>query len=126
MACPQVAGLAALIASVQPEYTNQDVWDKMIISADTIPVTRDLQINSKTALDVAGANEEPEESLAVSSSEIQKGRISFTCRTRESTDYDLRIFDVTGREVYVKRGRIAPQGRIESNPVIPRCLLLGA
>lgn len=120
MACPQVAGLAALIRGVHPSCTNQDVWDKMIVSADTIPVTRDLRINSKTALDVAGANEEPEESLAVSSSEIQKGRISFTCRTLESTNYDLRIFDVTGREVYVKRGRIAPQGRIESNPVIPQ------
>ena len=120
MACPQVAGLAALIASVHPSYTNQDAWDKMIASADTIPVTHELRINSRVALDVAGANEEPEEGLAVSSSEIQKGRISFTCRTRESTDYDLRIFDATGREVYVKRGRIAPHGRIESNPVIPQ------
>jgi hypothetical protein len=120
MACPQVAGLAALIASVHPEYTNQDVWDKIIVSADTIPVSHELRINSRVALDVVEVKEEEESTLQVSCAEIQKGRISFTCRTSESRDYDLRIFDVTGREVYVKRGRIAPQGRIESNPVIPQ------
>jgi len=120
MACPQVAGLAALIRGVHPEYTNQDVWDKMIASADTIPVTRDLRINSRVALDVVEVAEDRVNGLKIRCAEIQKSRISFTCRTRESTDYDLRIFDVTGREVYVKRGRIAPQGRIESNPVIPQ------
>ncbi|MEA3311741.1 MAG: S8 family serine peptidase [candidate division WOR-3 bacterium] len=120
MACPQVAGLAALIAGVHPEYTNQDVWDKMIASADTIPFSHELRINSRVALDVVEVAEDRRNSLKIRCAEIQKGRISFTCRTSESTDYDLRIFDVTGREVYVKRGRIAPQGRIESNPVIPQ------
>lgn len=120
MACPQVAGLAALIASVYPEYTNQDVWDKMIASADTIPFSHELRINSRVALDVVEVAEDRGNSLKIRCAEIQKGRISFTCHTRESTDYDLRIFDVTGREVYVNRGRIAPQGRIESNPVIPQ------
>lgn len=120
MACPQVAGLAALIASVYPEYTNQDVWEKMIASADTIPFSHELRINSRVALDVVEVAEDRGNSLKIRCAEIQKGRISFTCRIRESTDYDLRIFDVTGREVYVKRGRIAPQGRIESNPVIPQ------
>lgn len=117
MACPQVAGLAALIASVHPEYTNQDVWDKMIASADTIPVSRELRINSRVALDIVEVAE-TEGTFMVSVPGIQKGRIRFACRASGSASYTLRLFDVTGREVYATRGEITLQGKIDCVPVI--------
>lgn len=113
MACPQVAGLAALITSVYPEYTNQDVWDKMIASADTIPFSHELRINSRVALDVVGVAEDRGNSLKIRCAEIQKGRISFAYRVSELRSYTLRIFNAAGREVYSTGGEIPPGGRIE-------------
>ncbi|TET22283.1 MAG: peptidase S8 [Candidatus Stahlbacteria bacterium] len=113
MACPQVAGLAALIASVYPEYTNQDVWEKMIASADTIPFSHELRINSRVALDVVEVAEDRGNSLKIRCAEIQKGRISFAYRVSELRSYTLRIFNAAGREVYSTGGEIPPGGRIE-------------
>jgi thermitase len=36
MACPQVAGLAGLVASNYPDYTNQDISDQVIFTSDNI------------------------------------------------------------------------------------------
>jgi thermitase len=117
MACPQVAGLAALIYSLHPEYTNQDVWDKIIATADSIPFSYDLRINSRAALDIVDVVEAKGTFMVVVPG-IQKGRISFAYKVSGSANYTLRLFDVTGREVYATRGSITPQGKIEWDPVI--------
>ena len=53
-AAPAISGLAALIWSVHPEWTNQELWDKIIESADTITIDKGqvLRMNARKALDV--------------------------------------------------------------------------
>lgn len=72
IACPQIAGLAALIWSANPKWTNQEVWDKIIQSADTITVDigEVLRMNSRKALDVEIVEGIAEEAVADAHFEI--------------------------------------------------------
>jgi len=111
MASPQVAGLAALVWSVHPDYTNHEVWDKIISSADTIESSRGtvLRMNSRAALDVVGLAERRPEAPVVSTPEIQKGRLFFACTAHAGERYALRVFDATGREAYSCTGIATPR-----------------
>lgn len=121
-AAPQIAGLAALIWSAHPEWTNLEVADKILESADTITIDKGkvLRMNSRKALDIdiPGVGSQPPESLAiVSALHIQRGGVSFSCRVPGATDYTLKLFNVAGREVVTKSGRLdGGAGEITLNP----------
>jgi len=118
MACPQVAGLAALILAMHPEYSAQDVWDKIVETADPIPVSLDLRINAMAALDIIAVQEEEGEEGqmpdVITAALIQQGEVSFSYRGPAS-DYTLNIFDAAGRKVFEKRGQSQTAGRITCN-----------
>lgn len=114
MASPQVAGLAALIWSAYPQYTNQEVWDVVISTADTVEldVGDALRINVRRALDVVGICEELQISFEVRADKIQQGIVELSCSLPSSSYYSLKLFDVTGREVYRHRGETDDRGTI--------------
>ncbi len=119
MACPQVAGLAALIMSVHPEYSAQDVWDKIVQTADPIPVSLDLRINAMAALDIIGVQEKEEGQEGqvpdvITSVSIQQGEVSFSYRGPAS-GYTLNIFDAAGRKVLAASDRVEDGARITCN-----------
>lgn len=116
---PQIAGLAALIWSAHPEYSNQQVWDAIILGADTIDsdVGKILRMNSKKALEAdVSVQERPMEAQAISAASIQSGTIRLAAPA--STDYSLRIFDVTGSQVYETNGVTDARGEVICNPDI--------
>jgi len=117
---PQIAGLAALIFSAYPHATNQQVWDNIIQGADTIDsdVGPILRMNSRKAVErvIIAVEEGSPEPAAVSAPAIQSGVIRFVCDL--SGSYTLRIFDVTGRELYAERGRTDMKGEISCNPAL--------
>ncbi len=128
-ASPQVAGLAALVMSAYPEYSNQQVWDVIIAGADTIDTDKGkvLRINSRKAVEMESDSEtetgivaETGSAVFVSPvSSIQKGTLSFNYEVTQATDYTLRIFDAAGKAVYVRDGNAVSQGRIECAPELP-------
>jgi subtilisin family serine protease len=103
-AAPHIAGLAALIWSVHPDWTNQQVWDKIIESADTITIDKGkvLRMNARKALDVEiieGITEQPPvthpslDFLSPVGSEI-------VLRFQDSPKgFHAQIFDPSGRQV---------------------------
>ncbi len=116
---PQIAGLAALIWSAHPEYSNKQVWDAIILGADTIDsdVGKILRMNSKKALEAdVSVQERPLEPEAISAASIQSGTIRLAAPA--STEYSLKLFDVTGRELYAERGRTDTKGEISCNPAL--------
>jgi subtilisin family serine protease len=120
MACPQVAGLAALIIAMHPEYSAQNVWDKIVQTADPIPVSLDLRINAMAALDIIGVQEKKESHEegqvpdVIGSALIQQGDVSFFYQGPAS-EYTLNIFDAAGRKVFEKRGHAQTAGSITSD-----------
>ncbi|MCK4333798.1 S8 family serine peptidase [candidate division WOR-3 bacterium] len=125
-ASPQIAGLAALIWSAYPEYTNREVWDAIILGADTIDSDEGkiLRMNARKAL--GREHEEPgyvaeaqDDFFRASASGLQVGVMRFTYEVSQPTDYILRIFDVAGRTVYVQEGETVTQGQIECDPQLP-------
>jgi subtilisin family serine protease len=121
MATPHVAGLAALIWDVHPDWTNQDVWDKIINSADTITIDKGkvLRINAMKALDIdsVGVTEQPETPTLISAVQIQSGSILLNYSAPTSTPYTLNVYDVTGRGVHNQSGQLAGCGQITYNPM---------
>jgi len=116
---PQIAGLAALVWSAHPEYTNYEVWLAIIRGADTIDsdVGKILRMNSKKALEAdVSVQERSMEAQAISAASIQSGTIRLAAPA--STDYSLRIFDITGKELYAERGRTDMNGEISCNPAL--------
>jgi subtilisin family serine protease len=116
---PQIAGLAALLWSAHPEYSNQQVWNAIILGADTLDsdVGKILRMNSNGALEAdVSVAEQPLEAQAVSAASIQSGVIRFAAPA--STDYSLRIFDVTGSQVYETNGVTDARGEVICNPDI--------
>lgn len=118
---PQIAGLAALIWSAHPEYTNYEVWLAIIRGADTLnsDVGKILRMNSEKArvADVSVA-EQPLKPEAISAASIQSGVIRFAAPT--STEYSLKLFDATGSQVYTTNGRTGTHGEVVCKPEISR------
>ncbi len=117
---PQIAGLAALLFSAYPHATPQQVWDNIIQGADTIAsdVGPILRMNSRKAVEkeIIAVEEGRPEPAAVSAHGIQSGVIRFVCEL--FGPYTLRIFDVTGRELYAERGRTDMKGEISCDPAL--------
>ncbi|MEA3311744.1 MAG: S8 family peptidase, partial [candidate division WOR-3 bacterium] len=117
---PQVAGLAALIYSAYPHAKPQQVWDNIIQGADTIDsdVGPILRMNSRKAVEkeIIAVDEGRPEPAAVSAHGIQSGVIRFVCEL--SGPYTLRIFDVTGSQVYETNGVTDARGEVICNPDI--------
>ncbi|TKJ43826.1 hypothetical protein CEE36_01535 [candidate division TA06 bacterium B3_TA06] len=99
---PHVAGLAALIWDVHPDWTNQQVWDKIIESADTITIDKGkvLRMNACKALDIVpGITEHPVAETAewkVLSSIGQRIVLKYHDLPQ---GFHASIFDATGRKV---------------------------
>jgi thermitase len=118
---PQIAGLAALIWSAHPEYTNYEVWLAIIRGADTLDsdVGKILRMNSNGALEAdVSVTEQPLKPEAVSAASIQNGVILLVAPA--STQYTLKLFDVTGRQVYTTNGRTGTHGVVVCKPEINR------
>ncbi|TET21330.1 MAG: hypothetical protein E3J71_10215 [Candidatus Stahlbacteria bacterium] len=119
---PQIAGLAALIFSAYPHATPQQVWDNIIQGADTIAsdVGPILRMNSRKAveMEIIAVEERKPEPIGLWAASVQSGVIRFTYDLHASTSYNLRIFDVTGRELYAERGRTDMKGEISCNPAL--------
>lgn len=118
---PQIAGLAALIWSAHPEYSNQQVWNAIILGADTIDsdVGKILRMNSKKALEAdVSVAEQSLEAQAISAASIQSGVIRFAAPA--SAHYTLKFFDATGREVYSTEGETDTRGELTCKPRISR------
>ncbi|MCK4232360.1 S8 family peptidase, partial [candidate division WOR-3 bacterium] len=117
---PQIAGLAALVFSAYPHATPQQVWDNIIQGADTIDsdVGPILRMNSRKAVErvIIAVEEERPEPAAVSAPGIQSGVIRFVCEL--SGSYTLRLFDVTGSQVYLTQGKIERKGEIFCSPAL--------
>ncbi|MBN2380903.1 S8 family serine peptidase [candidate division WOR-3 bacterium] len=130
LACAQIAGLGALIRSVHPELTSKQVRDKICESADTITIDKGkvLRMNSARALDidVSGITDRsPQPSSFIFTPQIQRDRVTFSHNTLESTNYSLKIFDVTGSQVASETGRIRPgKGEIVVNNEFSRGVYL--
>ena len=115
-----------MIWSAYPEYTNREVWDAIILGADTIDSDEGkiLRMNARKAL--GREHEEPgyvaeaqDDFFRASASGLQVGVMRFTYEVSQPTDYILRIFDVAGRTVYVQEGETVTQGQIECDPQLP-------
>ena len=104
---PAIAGLAALICSVHPEYTNEEVWDAIISSADTIEIDVGKVLRMNCDLFTASAPS------------IQKDTLSFDYTGTKPTDYRLTFYDVSGRKVYETHGSVGEMGRIDRHPPLP-------
>ncbi|MBA7633445.1 hypothetical protein ES703_41011 [subsurface metagenome] len=119
---PQIAGLAALIFSAYPHAKPQQVWDNIIQGADTIDsdVGPILRMNSRKAveMEIIAVEERKPEPIGLWAASVQSGVIRFTYDLHASTSYNLRIFDVTGRELYAERGRTDMKGEISCNPAL--------
>lgn len=120
-ASPQVAGLAALVWSSHPDWTNQEVWDAIIVGADTVETDagKVLRINSRKSLGVQAesgiATENAKETFTVSAADVQNGVMKFTCESFRTFDYTLSVFDASGRVVYSESGNVTGTGQIECN-----------
>jgi subtilisin family serine protease len=121
-ATPQVAGLAALIFSAYPHATPQQVWDNIIEGADTLDsdVGKILRINSRKAVEteIIAVEEERAKPVAVSALSIQNGVIRLAASA--STEYSLKLFDVTGSQVYSTEGATTAKGELTCEPQISR------
>ena len=119
---PQIAGLAALVFSAYPHATPQQVWDNIIQGADTIAsdVGPILRMNSRKAveMEIIAVEERKPEPIGLWAASVQSGVIRFTYDLPASTSYNLRIFDVTGRELYAERGRTDMKGEISCSPAL--------
>lgn len=119
---PQIAGLAALLFSAYPHATPQQVWDNIIQGADTIDsdVGPILRMNSRKAVErvIIAVEERKPEPIGLWATSVQSGVIRFTYDLPASTSYNLRIFDVTGRELYAEIGRTDMKGEISCNPAL--------
>lgn len=118
MAAPQVAGLAALILSQHPEYTNQDVTDRIVQTADTLPISGDLRINARAALGIVDIEEEEAQKPVVRTVKIQGSILRFHASSTTASSYALELFDVTGRKVFDAQGRTDGSGTIELRPTL--------
>lgn len=116
MAAPQVAGLAALVISAYPEYTNLEVRDRIIQTADTIPVSHDPRINSRAALGVVDIAEDKAQDAVSCSPAVQAGTMRFQVGSTTPSAYTLRIFDAAGRKVAAAKGRTDGSGIVELRP----------
>ncbi|MBD3286012.1 S8 family serine peptidase [candidate division WOR-3 bacterium] len=111
MAGPQVAGLAALVWSRYPSCTNQDVWDKIVESADIIDTEMGKlpRINSRRALDIIADAAEEKVSLKITA-KVNRDILQLTC---SNTPYSLALFDASGRRVSEREGYV--QGKVTLN-----------
>jgi thermitase len=112
MACPQVAGLAALMYSVYPEYSNQELWEQLIQTSDTIPYINRPRINAMKALGVTDI-EEVDRDQVIAFPPVLKSVIAFSAHL--SSPYKLSIYDVSGSRLISKEGAIA-EGEIRILP----------
>jgi len=123
MACPQVAGLAALIWCVHPEWTNQEVLDKIISSADTIDTDmgQALRMNSRKALDIiAGAEEEMQISHSVRVSMVSSEEITLKYEIPGPSVYSFKVFDASGSMVLHESGYAGSQGELTTGIPLTR------
>ncbi|MBD3285597.1 S8 family serine peptidase, partial [candidate division WOR-3 bacterium] len=122
MSTPHVAGLAALIWEEYPTWTNQQVWDKIIESADTITIDKGkvLRINAMKALDIdsVGIAEQPTQTRGLYPLSLSTiGReITLSYSVPSSTPYTLSVYDVSGREVHNTSGNLSGAGQITCTP----------
>jgi len=102
MATPHIAGLAALIWSENPSWTNQQIWDRIIESADTITIDKGkvLRMNSMKALgiDSVGIAEPP---VANAAFEVANpiGRQIVLRYSDHPQGFSASVFDATGRKL---------------------------
>jgi len=104
MAGPQIAGLAALIWSYYPTYTNQDVWDKIIQTADTIMTDMGemLRMNSRKALGITPDVDEEQSTSMILATLIDNNVLELSYS--RNTPYSISVFDATGRRVAFEKG----------------------
>lgn len=106
LASPEIAGLAALILSLYPEYSNRQVSDLILESADTI----DADIGRIPRMS-AGL-------FASSASPVQKDTLRFDYASSRPTSYTLTFYDASGRKVCTSQGFTAEMGRIDYKPFL--------
>lgn len=125
-AAPQVAGLAALIVSCHPEFTQSQVVDAILKGADTIStdIGNVLRMNARNAVksnpgtDIV--SEVVDSAFGVYASPIQKGSISVRYDFHHSLDCTFALFDATGRMItssYVINGN---SGIVETGFDLPQ------
>ncbi|MBN2380071.1 peptidase S8 [candidate division WOR-3 bacterium] len=117
MAGPQVAGLAALIWSCSPDYTNLDVWSRIVESADTIQIDMGeaLRMNSRKTLGIISEVEERVCEIQTFSARINKGVITLRYRAPGKIPFIFTVFDATGRKLASKKGMTEEEGVINLN-----------
>lgn len=107
IASPEIAGLAALVLSLEPYCTNRDVRDAILASADTI----DVDIGRVPRMS-AGL-------FASSARFVQKDTLRFDYASSKPASYTLTFFDAAGRKVSERQGSTAELGRIDFKPLLP-------
>lgn len=121
---PQIAGLAALILDAYPHGTNEEVWDLIINTADTIasdvgPILR-MDAEEAVLTGIPDPDTTPEiisedaaEPFFVTAPEVQTGEIRLL--TNCIAPYCVEICDVSGRRVFSHKDYARP-GSILLNP----------
>lgn len=107
MASPQVAGIAALVWSVNPACTNIDICEAITSSADTIEVDIGQVLRAACGM------------MSGSAPTVQADSLSFYYDVTGPTAYSLEVFDITGRKVYAAQGQTSYQGRLDHAPNLP-------
>jgi thermitase len=104
LASPEIAGLAALILSVNPGYTNEQVADLIFESADSIET------------DVGRVPRMSAGLFASSAPSVQRDTLKFNYTSSKYTTYTLTFYDAAGRKVAESHGSTAELGRIDFKP----------
>lgn len=118
-AAPQVAGLAALLVSYHPDFTQSQVVDAILKGADTIStdVGHVLRMNARKATEAKSGSgvafEVVNTPFRFQVSVIQRGCISISYDLPHSLDYTFTLFDGTGRRVVSNHELGAKNGTIK-------------
>ncbi|TKJ44299.1 hypothetical protein CEE36_00735 [candidate division TA06 bacterium B3_TA06] len=107
-ATPHVAGLAALIWDVHPDWINQQIWDRILNSADTIQIDKGkvLRMNSMRALGIDSVSIAEPVTPVTPVTHLSSWQITSSVGrqiTLRYSDYpqgfSASVFDATGRKV---------------------------
>lgn len=125
-ASPIVAGAAALIWSYWPELTNQEVWRKLVNSADTIMVDkgRVLRLNIGNAFKET-SNIKKNNHIKEFNITNNKGNIKIKFTNREMKIKNYSVFNVNGKVVLAsniqKDNVIIPVNKMSKGVYLLKC-----